>query len=117
MDGRVPTPVVGSRAAAATDDLRGTLAGYYRFYSGYDPIFSWWAADPYKKADEALRAHSAFLRERVVGVRPGQEEPIIGDPIGAGGMASDLTLVRCCPTPPRSWWRSRTTSSPGVRRS
>ena len=90
--GKRPSPVVGARAAGAVEDLRGTLGQWYRYYSGYDPLFTWWAADPYRKADEALRAYSRFLRERVAGFKEGQDEPIIGDPIGAAGLKSDLAV-------------------------
>ena len=48
--------------------LTGNLAvlGWFKYYDGYDPLFTWWAGDPYKKVDEALTDYSAFLRERVV---------------------------------------------------
>jgi uncharacterized protein (DUF885 family) len=82
--------VVAYRAAAGAAQLRSTLQSWYRFHSGYDPLFTWWSAEPYRKADEALDAYARFLRERVVGIRQGEEEPIIGDPIGAEGLRADL---------------------------
>lgn len=85
-----PTGVVAFRAAGTLADLRGTLGRWYRFYAGYDPLFTWWAADPYKKADAALEAYTKFVRQRLVGIREGEEEPIIADPIGAAGMRADL---------------------------
>jgi hypothetical protein len=84
------TPILAFRAANAAGDLRQTLQRWYRFYAGYDPLFTWWAAEPYGRADAKLGAYVTFLRERVVGIRPGEEEPIIGDPIGAAGLAADL---------------------------
>src|SRR5262249_8448589 len=115
-----PSAVVGARAAAAAEDLRAPLGQWYRFHAGYDPIFSWWAADPFKKADEALRDDARFLRERVAGMRPrpeapaagdapgdaagagrrrgpsraplSGEEPVIGDPIGGDGLKAELAL-------------------------
>jgi uncharacterized protein (DUF885 family) len=70
------------------------MTGWYRFYDGYDPMFTWWTRDPYRKLDSALARYSRTLRERVVGVRPqdvaANTGPIIGDPIGADGLKEDL---------------------------
>jgi hypothetical protein len=84
------TRIVAFRAARVIDELRQTLQGWYRFYAGYDPLFTWWTAEPYGRVDAALESYSASLRERVVGIRSGEEEPIIGDPIGADGLQADL---------------------------
>ena len=86
---------VGNRAADNVESLRRTMTSWYRFYDGYDPLFSWWARDPYRKLDSALMRYSRTLRERVVGMRPGESQernqgPIIGDPIGAEGLQEDL---------------------------
>lgn len=86
----VTTRIVAFRAASAANDLRQTLQRWYRFYSGYDPLFNWWAAEPYARADAALEGYVRALRERVVGIRPGEEDPIIGDPIGDAGLREDL---------------------------
>ncbi|HEY8484639.1 MAG TPA: DUF885 domain-containing protein [Longimicrobiales bacterium] len=82
--------IVAFRAAGALESMRRTLEGWYQYYAGYDPLFTWWAAAPYRAVDESLRRYTRFLRERVVGIREGEEEPIIGDPIGRDGMRADL---------------------------
>jgi hypothetical protein len=84
------TPIIAFRAASAVTELKQTLQRWYRFYSGYDPLFTWWAAEPYARVDAALDTYVKTLRERVVGIRPGEEDPIIGDPIGAEGLTADL---------------------------
>ena len=81
---------VGFRTAGFVESLRNTLGEWYRYYAGYDPLFSWWAEDPYKRTDDALKAYTKVLRERVVGIRDGDNDPIIGDPIGAAGLQADL---------------------------
>jgi hypothetical protein len=86
----VTTRIVAFRAASAASELRQTLQRWHRFYSGYDPLFNWWANEPYRRADAALEAYVRSLRERVVGIRPGEEDPIIGDPIGDAGLREDL---------------------------
>ncbi len=97
---------VANRAADQLDQLRSTLGGWYRFHAGYDPNFSWWLENPNQKLVESLTRYSATIRERLVGIprpaqvaggRPGAAPvadantgPIVGDPIGATGLAADL---------------------------
>ena len=92
---------VGFRTAGFVEDLRTTLGQWYRYYAGYDPLFGWWAEDPFKKSDDALKAYVKVLRERVVGIREGDLDPIIGDPIGAAGLAADLKHEMMPYTPER----------------
>jgi uncharacterized protein (DUF885 family) len=98
--------VIARRAADNLDQLRATLRAWFRFYDGYDPMFSWWVHDPESKLDDALNKYARTLRERIVGMkvteapagRGGGDDanrddntgPIIGDPIGARGLAEDL---------------------------
>jgi uncharacterized protein (DUF885 family) len=84
------TRVVARRAANLLRELRETLEDWHGFYAGYDPLFSWWTEAPYARADEALGDYQTFLRETVLGIRPGAPEPMIGDPIGADGLRADL---------------------------
>jgi uncharacterized protein (DUF885 family) len=109
---------LGAEAAAAVAGLRGTLRRWFEFYNNYDPLFTWWAAEPFKSADTSLQTYATFLRERVAGVRGGNVEPpvvtrtgrrgggtapppavaaqpgssddIIGNPIGREGLMSEL---------------------------
>ncbi|MGQ0641221.1 MAG: DUF885 family protein [Gemmatimonadaceae bacterium] len=87
------TRVIAYRTANAIDNLRrNTLARWYGYYAGYDPTFTWWVKDPYARTDTALTRYVRTLRERVVGYRQGEDEPIIGDPIGADGLKADLEV-------------------------
>ncbi|MBC7842945.1 MAG: DUF885 domain-containing protein [Gemmatimonadaceae bacterium] len=100
---------VANRAADQLDQLRGTVGTWYRFHAGYDPMFTWWMENPNQKLTEAMTKYAAAIRERLVGipraaqpvatrggVTPASDAgaantgPIIGDPIGAGGLAVDL---------------------------
>jgi hypothetical protein len=84
------TKIVAFRAANIVEDARKTLEDWYKYRSGYDPLFTWWAAEPFKRTDKALGDYIKALREKVVGFKPGDDEPIIGDPIGAAGLGEDL---------------------------
>jgi uncharacterized protein (DUF885 family) len=81
---------VANRAAAAVGDLRRALAAWNQFYQGYDPIFTWWVAQPYKALDQALEHYGSFLRERVVGVGEGDRTSIVGDPVGRQELLDEL---------------------------
>jgi uncharacterized protein (DUF885 family) len=81
---------VGNRAVGALNGLRNNLRNWYTFYSGYDPVFTWWAEEPYKSLEQALTAYGTFLSERVVGIRTEGSTAASGQragfgPGGAGG--------------------------------
>lgn len=97
-EGRGATPdsalkvdkVVAHRSAEILNSLKAELKRWYDYYSGYDPLFTWWARDPYRRADSVVTAYHRTLRERIVGFRAGQPDPIIGDPIGRDAIIAEL---------------------------
>lgn len=91
--------IVGLRALDYVDALQTQLRNWYRFSSGYDPQFSWWTADPFRRVNDGLTAYSRAIREVIVGQREGEPEPIIGDPIGATGVSADLAFELIAYTP------------------
>ena len=95
----VPLPIVGLRAARAVSSLRRDLEDWYEHYAGYDPLFTWWAESPYSAVDSLLAGYVDFVRERLVGVEARGQEPIVGDPIGADDMRSDLEHEMIAYTP------------------
>ena len=103
---------VANRGAANVDQIRAVIGSWYKYYDGYDPLFTWWAKDPYRKLDDALVRYARTLRERVVGYKPSEaasangsrggganDGPIIGDPIGADGLKGDLAYEMIPYTP------------------
>jgi uncharacterized protein (DUF885 family) len=98
---------VANRAAKAVDQIRYVLADWNKFYSGYDPQYTWWDKDPYRKLDESLAAYSKTIKERIVGFRGSEataagnanQGPIVGDPIGAEGLKGDLAYEMIPYTP------------------
>lgn len=59
-----------ARAVTMGNALRDTLRAWFTFYNEYDPLFTWWAAEDYRKTDVALQAYNSFLNERILGIRP-----------------------------------------------
>ncbi|MGH9719284.1 MAG: DUF885 family protein [Bryobacteraceae bacterium] len=81
---------VASRASQSAQSLRQTLKDWFGFYNGYDPAFTWWAAEPYKQLDKGLEAYAGALREKGAGIRQGDRDTIVGDPIGREALLSEL---------------------------
>lgn len=95
----LPGKVIANRAVAVTNDLRRALKNWFDFYNGYDPLFTWWMSEPYKVVDQSLQSYGTFLRERVVGVRPSDNNAIIGNPIGRDAIISELEFEMIPYTP------------------
>lgn len=85
-----PSKVAAYRAAEVLVQVRATLQSWYRYYDGYDPMFTWWTRMPYRAADTSITALTRTLRTRIVGIRPGEDDPIVGLPIGRDAILADL---------------------------
>lgn len=95
-----PSKVVAFRAASRLDELKKSLDEWFKTFDGYDPVFSWWTREPYKKLATAMEDYGKFLREKVVGIDPkAKEQPVIGDPIGREGLMADLDSEMIAYTP------------------
>lgn len=94
-----PSKIVAFRAAAQVLSLNQTLKRWFDFHAGYDPMFTWWSKAPFEKAQGALAAYAKALREKVVGVKEGEDDPIIGDPIGRAALIEDLAFEMIPYTP------------------
>jgi len=84
------SPSLARRTASAVGDVRNTLKSWSGFYDGFLPEFSWWMKKPDDAALAALDDYSKWLREDIAGLKGGDEEPLIGDPIGATALADDI---------------------------
>ncbi len=76
-----------NRAAAMLNGLRNNLRTWFGYYNGYDPLFTWWADEPYKAVDLSLGNYTTLLTERGAGLR-GSNAPaqtMAGGPGATGG--------------------------------
>ncbi|HYV29931.1 MAG TPA: DUF885 family protein, partial [Candidatus Binatia bacterium] len=78
------------RVALAVGDVRRTLKDWSGFYDGFVPEFSWWVKKPEQETVAALEDYAKFLREEIAGLKGKEEDPLVGDPIGAEALAQDL---------------------------
>jgi uncharacterized protein (DUF885 family) len=86
------TRIVALRAAGQIGELRKTLDDWFAFYRGYDPAFTWWTLDPWRRADSSLIRYEKTIRRDIIGQKEGEDEPIIGDPIGADALKAELAF-------------------------
>ncbi|MCH7872731.1 MAG: DUF885 family protein, partial [Planctomycetes bacterium] len=86
------TKSVATRAVETIGALRKSLTAWFKHYDGYDPLFGWWVREPHKKLDKSLDEYAKFLREKVVGIKKDETDPIVGDPLGTDALLSDLAL-------------------------
>ena len=83
-------PLVAKRAADASDELRNTFKNWNGFYDGYMPEYSWWMKKPFEEAQKSLEDYSKYLREEIAGLKGKDEDPLLGEPLGAQAVAEDL---------------------------
>ena len=76
---------VANRAVAALNSLRTNLRNWYTFYNGYDPMFTWWNEEPYRSLDQAITTYTAFITERIVGIRAEGTQAQTGQQTRGGG--------------------------------
>ena len=85
-----PKRTVANRAVRTLAGLRSTLRNWYNFHYSYDPVFTWWNADPYKGVENSLQKYSEFVTEKLVGISADDKTTIIGDPIGREALLEEL---------------------------
>lgn len=82
---------------AAIEGLKSRLSGFFNFYQGYDPAFSWWIPKPYEALDKALDELALSLsmkpeNETVVKTDAAKDTDygIKGTPIGQQALLTQL---------------------------
>jgi uncharacterized protein (DUF885 family) len=94
-----PSKVAAFHAAEVINSLHALLQSWDKFYDGFDPMFTWWTRNPYRTADTAITAYARVLRERIVGVKRGEDDPIVGLPIGRTAILAGIKHEMIAYTP------------------
>ncbi|BDI32444.1 X-Pro dipeptidyl-peptidase [Capsulimonas corticalis] len=90
------SPTIVADAAEAVLALREMLTGWFEFYNGYDPLFTWWAEKPYRGLDAALESYAIALRQAAIGAAEGA---ILGAPIGRAALCDELRYAQIAYSP------------------
>jgi uncharacterized protein (DUF885 family) len=78
------------RAAQTLDELLSQLTEWYGFYQDYDPVFTWWTSKPWEELSKQLVDFATLVRAKLVGIKPGIEDAIVGQPIGRDAIYVEL---------------------------
>ncbi|NVJ86844.1 MAG: DUF885 family protein [Algoriphagus sp.] len=79
-------------AASAVESLQRTVKEAYDFYFDYDPGFTWWMPEPWKKLNASLGAYAKALREHYTNSVKDDGSGIIGKPIGREALLNQLAF-------------------------
>ena len=88
--GKPVSAAVALRAAGVVHELQELLKRWYGFYDGYQPDFTWWLKKPYDDAAKQLDDYAKYLREEIAQVKGKDEDPLVGEPMGAEALAADI---------------------------
>ena len=90
LGGKPVSAAVALRAAGTLRELQEVLKRWYSFYDGYQPDFSWWLKKPQEDASKQLDDYGKYLREKIAGLQGKDEDPLVGEPIGAEALAAGM---------------------------
>lgn len=79
-------------AAQAVESLNRVIKEAYDFYYDYDPAFTWWMPEPWKKLDASMKAYAKALREHYTNSVKDDGSGIIGKPIGREALEKQLAF-------------------------
>jgi hypothetical protein len=77
-------------AAQSVESLHKVVREAYDFYFDYDPEFTWWMPEPWKKLDASMQAYAKALREHYTNSEKDDGSGIIGKPIGREALEKQL---------------------------
>ena len=80
--------VTAMRAAQYLRSIKRILQGWFDYFNGYDPLFTWWVPEPYGRLTEALDAHALAIEAAWIGDL--ENGPVVGNPIGEEGLKAHL---------------------------
>ncbi|WP_339866630.1 DUF885 family protein [uncultured Algoriphagus sp.] len=77
-------------AASAVEAMNRVTEEAYSYYFDFDPMFTWWMPEPWKKLDESMKAYAKALREHYANSVKDDGSGIIGRPIGRDALEKQL---------------------------
>lgn len=81
------------KASNVVLSFQKTLKEAYEFYYGYDPEFTWWVEQPFKRLNEDLKTYAEFLKNNYSENSVKDDgSGIIGKPIGKAALMESLAM-------------------------
>lgn len=83
--------VLALRAEGTAKGLRSALKSVFDFYNEYDPQFSWWVPQPYRRVDSLLAGYAQFFGKKAKEIQ-GKDDGshIVGVPVGREELMRQL---------------------------
>jgi len=87
-------PALAQRAEGTANGLRAALKSVYEFYNNYDPQFTWWVPEPYRKTDSLLAGYAALFARKAKVPPPVKEDGsgIVGVAVGRDALLQQLAF-------------------------
>ena len=79
-------------AASAVESMAKVTGEAYSYYFDFDPLFTWWMPEPWKKLNASMTAYAAALREHYTNSVKDDGSGIIGRPIGRDALEKQLAF-------------------------
>ncbi len=86
-------------AAQAVESLSRVVEEAYGYYFDYDPTFTWWMPEPWKRLKESMGAYAKELRVHYENSVKDDGSGIIGRPIGRVALEKQLAFEMIAYTP------------------
>ena len=84
-------PVLAQRAEDTANGLKSALKSVFEFYNEYDPLFTWWVPEPYRKLDGQLTEYAAFFGKKAKAAKPPVDQSgIAGTAVGRDELVRQL---------------------------
>lgn len=80
--------VTALRASGYLRTMKRVLDGWFGYFNGYDPLFTWWVPEPYQRLTSALTVHATAIEKAYIGDL--ENGPVVGNPIGEKGLRAHL---------------------------
>ena len=83
-------PTLSQWALRRLSELTRNLDQLDRYYAGYDPNYTWWAAKPMEELKTSYGRYAGSLRRTVLGGDSDNADAIVGQPIGRDALYAEL---------------------------
>lgn len=84
-------PALARRAEGTAKGLQAALKSVFTFYNAYDPLFTWWVPEPYRKTDSLLTGYAVLWGKKVREAAPVKDESgIAGIAVGREELLRQL---------------------------
>lgn len=94
-----PRASLAARASELVEALRSDLEEWKGWRASYDPEFDWWCAEPLSAVLKELGEYRRELKEDIAGLKGGDDEPVVGDPILRDALIEELQAAAIAYTP------------------